>query len=320
MNMMLRISTPATLAFVWAGTLSAADPQLLNLVMPDAKVLAGVNVDQAKTSPFGQYVLAQFQAQDQHLREFTAQTGFDPTRDLHEILVASAGSQPNGPALTAALGTFSTDKINAAAQSAGATSETYKGVTILEDPKKANGYAFLNPTLAVAGDIASVKGAIDRQTAPAPLPAALLVQVNQLSAAEDAWAISEIPPPNLKLPGNGGNTPAIPAAALQNIQQASGGVKLAAQAVVVTGQLQADTAANAKQLADVLQFLVNLGLMQAQQNPQAATLLKSVAVAANGNLVNVSLSLPEAEAESLFPLKPKPGVAQPNQARPRRRQ
>jgi hypothetical protein len=322
MNMKLRISTPATLVIVWAGTLSAADPQLLNLVMPDAKVLAGVNVDQAKTSPFGQYLLAQFYSQDQHLREFTAQTGFDPTRDLEEILVASTGSQPHASALTAARGTFSTDKINAAAQSAGATSESYKGVTILEDPKKRNGYAFLSPTVAVAGDIASVKGAIDRlTTAPSsPLSAALIVKVNQLSAAQDAWAISEIPPPDLKLPGNGGNTSSIPAGALQNIQQASGGVKLAAQAVVVTGELHADTAANAGQLAGVLQFLVNLGQMQAQQNPQAATMLKSLAVAANGNLVNVSLNIPEADAESLFQLKPKPRVSPPSQARPRRRQ
>jgi len=38
--------------------LSAADPQLLNLVMPDVKVMADINVEQAKTSPFGQFVLA----------------------------------------------------------------------------------------------------------------------------------------------------------------------------------------------------------------------------------------------------------------------
>src|SRR5580700_5520247 len=109
-----RILTTATLALAITAVLpaKAADPQLLNLVMPDAKILAGVNVDQAKTSPFGVYVLAQFQAQDQHLREFTAQTGFDPTRDLHEVLVASTGSQAHAPALTLARGTFSTDKIN----------------------------------------------------------------------------------------------------------------------------------------------------------------------------------------------------------------
>ena len=321
MNMKVLIPAPVMLVVVFAGALPAADPQLLNLVMPDAEILAGVNVDQAKTSPFGMYVLAQFQAQDQHLREFTAQTGFDPTNDLHELLVASTGSQPHAPALTLARGAFSTDKINAAAQNAGATSETYKGVKIFEDPKKGAGYAFLNGSLAVAGDVASVKAAIDRQTAPAPLPAALLVQVNQLSASEDAWAISEVPPPNIELPSNGGNTPNLPTGIFQKIEQASGGVKLGTQAIAVTAQLQADTAVDAKQISDLLQFLANLGRMQTQ-NPQVPSLLNSLAVTTNGAVVGISLNVPEAEAETLFQLKPKPKAAQqdqPNGARPRRR-
>jgi len=319
MNMKPRIFTAPIWVLICAGTLPAADPQLLDLVMPDAKVLAGVNVDQAKTSPFGQYVIAQFQAQDQHLQQMIAQTGFDPTRDLHEILVASTGSQPHAPALTAARGTFSIDKINAAAQSAGAASETYKGITILEDPKHAGGYAFLNSTLAIAGDVASVKGAIDRQSAPSPLPAALLVKVNQLSASEDAWAISAIPLPNLVLPGNGGTGATTATGILQKIEQASGGVKLGAQSVVASGELQADTATDAKQIADALQFLVNLGQMQAQ-NSQVPTLLKSLAVTANGTAVQISLNVPEPEAEALFPFKPKAKAVQPNGTRQRRRQ
>ncbi|PWU04659.1 MAG: hypothetical protein C5B51_16390 [Terriglobia bacterium] len=320
MGMKLRIPALVTLVIACTAALPAADPQLLNLVMPDAKVLAGVNVDQAKVSPFGQYLIAQFQAQDQHLRDFIAKTGFDPTRDLSELVIASTGSQNHAPALTAARGIFSTDKINAAAQSAGAVSEVYKGVTIVEEPRKPGGYAFLNSTLAIAGDVASVKGAIDRQTAPAPLPAALLVKVNQLSVANDAWAISEIPPPEIKIPGNGGNAPSVPASVFQAIQQASGGVKLSTQGVSLAGELQADTAANAKQISDILQFFVNLGQMQAQKNPQAASLLKSLVVASSGNLVQISMNLPEAEAESLFQLKPKPKAAQPAAPRQRRSQ
>ena len=52
--------TLATALFLTVSTLSAADPSLVNLVMPDAKVLAGMDVERAKTSPFGQYVLATF--------------------------------------------------------------------------------------------------------------------------------------------------------------------------------------------------------------------------------------------------------------------
>src|SRR5207247_10744996 len=84
----------------------AADQQLLNVLMPDAKVVAGVNVDQAKGSPFGQYVLQQMQSQDQHMRELALQTGFDPTRDVHELLVASSGAPGKETGLALARGNF----------------------------------------------------------------------------------------------------------------------------------------------------------------------------------------------------------------------
>ena len=56
-----RTLTTATLFTAFAGVIAAnaADTQLLSMVMPDAKVVAGVNVDSAKASPFGRYVLAQ---------------------------------------------------------------------------------------------------------------------------------------------------------------------------------------------------------------------------------------------------------------------
>src|SRR3954465_15047244 len=95
-----RFLTTAPLTTLLSGLLpaNAADPQLLNLVMPDAKVLAGVNVDQAKTSPFGQYVLNQIQLHDTPLTELTTATGFDPTRDVHELLVgtSSGAGQQSG--------------------------------------------------------------------------------------------------------------------------------------------------------------------------------------------------------------------------------
>jgi hypothetical protein len=281
-----------------AGLLDAADPQLLNLVMPDAKILAGVNVDQAKTSPFGQYVIAQIQAQDPHFQEFVAETGFDPTKDLDELLIASNGTGKTAAHLTLARGTFNADSIGAAAKAGGATSEVYNGVTIVENSKHGDGFAFLNGTLAIAGDIASVKAAIDRQSAPSTLPASLLVAVNQLSTTEDAWGISEVPPPALKPPANAPNLPTIPPNTFQNITQATGGVKFGAQ-VVFNAQLLANTAPDATAVANILEFLTNLGEMRFQQNAQALAALKSVVINASGNTVAISASIPEAQVEAL---------------------
>src|SRR5690348_12997054 len=100
-----RILTTATLASVFVAMLPAraADPQLLNLIMPDATVVAGVNVDQARTTPFGQYVLGQVQAQtNTELQKIKTLTGFDPTTDVHELLAATNSTGGSHSGLVAA--------------------------------------------------------------------------------------------------------------------------------------------------------------------------------------------------------------------------
>jgi hypothetical protein len=127
----------ATLFTAFSGALSAADPQLLNLVMPDAKVLAGVNVEQAKGTQFGQYVLNQLQTQDAHMQQLVALTGFDPRRDVRELLVASDGVPGGKTGLALAKGNFDPDKITAFAIVQGVVTESYNGFKILEEPKSA---------------------------------------------------------------------------------------------------------------------------------------------------------------------------------------
>jgi hypothetical protein len=288
----------ATLASVISTVLpaQAADTQLLNLIMPDAKVLAGVNVDQAKTSAFGQYVISQINAQqNKELQDLIAATGFDPTNDVHEVLAASAGSTNEHTGLVVARGNFNAGKIIGAAMMKGdVKTETYNGVTILEDPKQLGGVAFLSPTIAAAGDLASVKGAIDRQKSTgASLPAAVTVLVSQWST-QDAWAISAVPPGSLHpnagmplIPGVGANGQST---ALQGIQQAAGGVRFGSQ-VVLSGQAVAATADDAKQMGDALKLLASLAQLQSNADPNVMALAKSLQVTTDGTTLNASVSL-----------------------------
>ena len=283
----------ATLLTAFSGTLSAANPQLLNLVMPDAKVLAGVNVDQAKGTQFGQWVLNQLQTQDAQMQKLVTLTGFDPRRDVSELLVASDGVAGSQTGLALAKGAFDVAKITAAATVAGVVTEVYNGVTILEEPKKqAAGIAFLDATTVAAGDIANVKGAIDRLKTPQSLPAAVIVKVNQWSNSQDAWGITTVPPSSLAPPAQAGakQNPALNAA--QSVQAAAGGVKFGAQ-VVFSGEAQCDTVQNAKTLGDVIQLMLNLAQMQSNLDPTAATLIKSMTVATSGNVLKIQASLPE---------------------------
>jgi len=302
--MKAQIFVTATLFAVFAGVLPATDQRLLNLVMPDATVLADVNVDQAKASPFGQYVLTTLlQSQAQTLQQLATLTGFDPRQDVSELLFASNSVAGNKTGLVLALGIFDPAKITAAAQLAGAGVETYSSVSIVEDPQQKTGFAFLDSTLVVAGDLADVKAAIDRRNGGPTIPAALLVQVHQLSATEDAWALSTVPPSTLRPPAA-----ASPAAganlqnALQQIQSASGGVKFGS-AVVVTAQAQAATAQDASSLGDVLKLLVSVVQAQASQRPGVAALAQSLVVATQGSTLKITLSLPEDQIQQL--VKPK---------------
>ena len=294
MNGMKAQILTATLFTAFSGALSAADPQLLNLVMPDAKVLAGVNVENAKGTQFGQYVLNQLQTQDAHMQELVALTGFDPRRDVRELLVASDGVPQGKTGLALARGNFDVAKITAAATMHGAVTEEYNGVTILRGPKKQEaGIAFLDDRTVAAGDIASVKGAIDRWQMAQPLAAAVLVKVNQWSNSQDAWGITTVPPASLVPPGAikaGAPNPMVNAG--QNVQAAAGGVKFGAN-VVFSGEAECDTAQNAATLGDMVKLLINLAQMQAGQDPTAQALIKSVTVTASGNKLEISASLPQ---------------------------
>jgi hypothetical protein len=312
--MTARFLATATLLTAFSPALPAVDSQLLNLVMPDAKVLAGVNVAQAKASPFGQFVLSQMTANDPQIQDLVSMTGFDPRRDVNEMLAVSNGAPGAAgmhAGLVAATGTFDVNSIVNFAKAHGGSTETYGGVTILEDPKQTHGFAFFSGSLVAAGDVATVKAAIDRQSNPAILPSAVLTQLNQLSGSEDAWALSTGPITalNSNLPGAPNGVQKGLQTSLGSVQSMSGGVKFGAT-VNFTAQLQTDTAQNATALAGVIQFLSNMAQLQdASKNPQAAAALQSLTVTASGNSVTVALNLPEDQFQQL--LHPQV-VARPN--------
>src|SRR3954447_23543444 len=108
-----------TLLMAFSGVLSAADSILLNLVMPDAKVIAGVNVEQAKGTQFGQYILDQIQSHDAEMQKLITLTVCDPRAYVREVLVASNGNAQSKTGLALARGNFDPARITAAALAAG---------------------------------------------------------------------------------------------------------------------------------------------------------------------------------------------------------
>jgi hypothetical protein len=281
-----------------------ADPRLLNLVMPDAKAVAGVNVSTVKVSPFGAFLMSQIGANGaQALQHFGAETGFDPTRDANELLVASNGAAGSHAGLVLALGTFDTAKISAIAQSKGAAVTNYAGALLIT-PHEKGALAFIGSSIAVAGDADSVKAALDRANGSNAIDSSLATRIQTLSTTEDIWAVSTESLAAL-LPRNGAATQGAGAQALEfakSIQSSSGGVKFGST-IDITGQAIADTAQNAEALANVIRMVASLVEMNGSQNANTAPLadlLKTLNVTTDGNTVNLKASLAESQVEDVI--------------------
>jgi len=301
-----------------ATTAFGADPRLLNLVMPDATTLAGANVTNAEITPFGQYVLTELTTSaNVELQTFVTATGFDPRRDVSEILAASSGNAASPSGLVLAMGNFNVSQITAAitAKAPAQTVQTYGGATLITggNAKASFSLAFLGTNIAIVGDTASVKAAIDRSASANSINTALAVQVQALSTTEDAWVVTDSPLTSL-IPGLGA-TPTAPATGVtipapvspfgqmfSSIQGSSGGIKFGTT-VQITGQVTTTDAASAISLANVLQALVSIASMAGGQDPQIATMaqiLQGMKVTANGPAINVALSIPETQVETIL--------------------
>jgi len=312
---MLKLSKLAIAALCASTALAAVDPELLALAAPDAKVLSGIDVERSKSAPFGKYVLTQMAAAAS-LHQFGDQTGFDATRDLKELLIASSDQG----SLFLARGSFDPPKILAAADAlASSQRSTYQGITLLvfapaatasADATATNdAVAFLDTSLALAGDEALVKAALDRRASGAAAGlGALGDKAKEVSALNPAWFAT------LSSPGDffaGKMGPANGAAQMnlfQNVLQAWGGIRFRAESILLSGDLVARTEKDAQAFADVLKFF--LGLLQSNANSggAAATLAQAAKITADGTMVHVSLEMPEKVVEQLFmdarPTKP----------------
>ena len=288
----------------------AADPGLLSLVMPDAKVVSGIQADQTRNSLFGQYVLSHMQADDANLNKFIAQTGFDPRKDVSEIILASNAESgtTQGHGLVLLKGVFNVSKMTAAAQANGGVITPFDGVDIVTYPASGNqqighGIAFLDPSTAILGDVASVETAIQQRKTNKPPGSSLLDKVAQVSVNNDFWFVTlapisqlaPLPDPNLSSALNGN--------VLAAINQLSGAVRFGGT-VTISLEAIARTDKDAQALADVLKFAASLAQLDNKNSPastQLAALLNTLDSKTAGNTTTISLAIPERQLEQLLP-------------------
>jgi hypothetical protein len=296
---------------VFGSAAFAADPQLMTMVMPDARIMAGMNATKARSSPFGQFVVSKVSLLGAQVQPLIAATGFDPFQDITEVLCATAADPSKPTGILLVRGNFNPDKISALVTSrSGVLVEPYDGATLisLANPNNKNpmAVAFIGSSLAAAGDLASVKAAVDRNGGAVAIDPALAAQVSQLSSTEDAWVASSASLASL-MPANAGTpTTTGPVAQvmpiLKSIQSFSGGV-IFADNIQLSAQAVTNSPQNGAALGAVLQLGLNLVSMSSTNNAQPAPLTQfaqTVQITPNGPAVSISASIPEAQVEALI--------------------
>ena len=303
----------AAVAALFTAPARATDATLLTLIPPDAKVVAGVRAAQAASSPFGQFVLSHLGPGAQGLQSLIKVSGFDPTHDVSELLMATATPGTRGQGIISARGVFDPAKIDSLAKAHGCTSGSIMGITTYKGCGGASNGALALPdaTTAVLGDADSVSAAISRYRSRSAPGDALQKQIQAASvdasgAPNDLWFLSLVPLSDLNPapPADGASaTTHQNLNAFQKVQQASGGVRFTPENVRVAGQLVMQTDKDAQAMADILRFLASMIQSNSQKNPTVgalASLLSALNLTTNANVTEVALAVPEAQVEQLL--------------------
>ena len=280
----------------------AAEAPLINLVPAEAQAIGGVNVARTLASPLGQYILNQMKQDDPRFRQMVEETGFDPRRDLRDVVFAStstSGAPGRNNGLVLARGVFNGPQILAAAQKKGGTLTSYRGVQMLMDPKGQVGVAIADGSLVFAGEERLVKAAIDLR-ASNPTATALARKAADFDSRYDAWIVANgavLPQPSVRP-----NSPmAPPAAALSAIQESSAGIEFGS-VVRITGEAVTRSDKDAQALVDVVRFVMSMAQLN-REKPEMQrfeALMNSVNVTAQANTVKFTAAIPQADLEQIM--------------------
>lgn len=295
MNRLAIVLALALLASATAG--AAVDPNLLGLVMPEAKVLYGVQVQQTLASPFGQFAMSHLPQTDA-MRRFQAATGFELQRDLREILVASPTTgnlNDSSNILVLASGAFAPEKVLALATVIGAKVSDYRGVPMITPPQErdARVFAFLDASTIAIGSGPAIRGVIDRHASLAVFAGPLFQKALDASATHDAWFATVTPLTDLIPAGSTGGFD--PTTLLQSVIESWVGVHFDTNGLTLAAEALTHSATEAQGLAGMLK------LVSGMVNGTPAAALQNAQVSASGPVMRVILTVPEQDLERSFP-------------------
>jgi len=290
MKWIVGLSVIVAIAMGWAATavIPAApvsvDGASFKFLPPETDGVAFIDVAALKQAPlFQDIVKDKGLSLPRDLAEFSAATGFDPTRDIDKVTVGKVS--PN-EGLVIAQGRIDKFKIEQYLRDKGKVPEVYLGQTLYRDD---NGAFLILDNIALVGPASTVKRAIDQMQLPGSLPlrSDLMDAIRTIEAGNQVWGVGSFSANDLRTVGVRG-----PAPVVEMLKSLSNG----------TYQMRIDTdlharaignftdAESAKNLADLARGALAVAKLQvAQRQPDLIQALDGVQVGNSGATLTVTV-------------------------------
>ncbi len=260
------------------------DNVLAKLVPADSQSLFGARMEQLKAAPL--YTKLVGQQKLPQLDSFSGETGFDPRRDVRDLLLASNGRPGAGVLL--ARGNFHVAEVKTLKKI------QYRGYVLNLTPKEDAGFCIMDSTLAIAGPTASMKAALDQYLTPAKgATVELLDQARAVPQQFQVWSVSvggaDFLANALPHDGNAANFGKI-FRSLENTHfqaDLSHGLNAYAQ-----GQCRTD--ADAKSLSDAVRGLIGFGRLSVPEDqPELLRLWDGLHVEQDHRTLTITANIPQ---------------------------
>ncbi len=247
------------LVFVLPGLAAERVDNVLARMVPDSSVtLIGMRMEQLKATPLFQKLVAQDKLPQ--LDQFARESGFDPRRDVRDLLIASNGKQQ----VLLARGTF---HVNLPASAKKFNYHGYVIVTHAGDARlEAGGFCILDSTLAAAGPLPVLEAALDQyKSGSRNNAAALLGRARSIAENYQFWLVTagsgSIISENMPGPAGGADFGRV----FRSLQNASLEADLRS-GLKAPGEGYCTSAQDAKMLADAARGMVGMGRLNTPEN------------------------------------------------------
>jgi hypothetical protein len=330
-------SRPSAIAAILLASLLTApagaesvllDSANLALLPPDTNSLMGVDVERLKGTSLYRFFEEQSRARESsspgEIDEWAALTGFDPRRDVAELLIVSWQSPDQElrpgqalPFLAIARGQFDAAKMGQQFLAKGAIEEEYRGARVflfpLDQPAPAPpdpgetivipppvpealpqiAIGFVGEDLAMVGGFDAIAAAIDRRSLGAPPVAAheaLLERGGELRDGHQIWAVSSQPAGLIRqgIPGSTGDTRLVEI--LESMSESTFAIDLSGG---FRGRLAALCGAedDARLLGDLARGFLAMARFSNGSGDPLTPVLDHVNVAENGSSIEVAVDI-----------------------------